>query len=402
LYRRLIVLGLMALVMAASAIWFRSNARAPEPEDLSSIEAMTYYLSTLLASGPLSWLLAVPRLVIAPFLAPDARAFAFTLGPALLVLAAHYAWVLRSEVAFEEASVAKAEKRAARLMAIRQGNWRANAETRKGQREPFRLTAAGRPEFAFLWKNLLSTHSFFTQRAALIAAAVIAAGCTWLAAYPMYRGAQTAVAGIAMMTAGFMLLLGPQMARQDLRSDLLNADILKTYPLRGWQIVLGELLAPLAIISVLLWLALLAAALSVPADGVEWLTLRVRAGIAVGLALLALPFCALQLLVQNAIAVLFPAWAQSVSNRGEHGLDVMGQRIIFLIGQALVAAIALLPAALGAFLLFFTTRWIAGTPAAAILALIAVLAILGAEVWLGVRWLGGRFERFDLSSELRP
>ena len=35
----------------------------------------------------------------------------------------------------------------------------------------------------------------------------------------------------------------PQLLRQDLRSDLLNADLLKAYPLPGWQIVLGEVLA---------------------------------------------------------------------------------------------------------------------------------------------------------------
>jgi hypothetical protein len=26
---------------------------------------------------------------------------------------------------------------------------------------------------------------------------------------------------------------------------------------------------------------------------------------------------------------------------------------------------------------------------------------LGAEVWLGIQWLGGRFEKLDISSELR-
>ncbi len=51
----------------------------------------------------------------------------------------------------------------------------------------------------------------------------------------------------------------------------------------------------------------------------------------------------MQLLVPNAAAVIFPAWMQTVSNRGEHGLDVMGQRIIFMPGQLFVTALALVP-----------------------------------------------------------
>jgi len=62
------------------------------------------------------------------------------------------------------------------------------------------------------------------------------------------------------------VLLGPQVARLDLRMDLANADILKTYPLRGWQIVLGEVLTPVAILSVVFWLELLLVFLTMPGD----------------------------------------------------------------------------------------------------------------------------------------
>jgi ABC-2 type transport system permease protein len=391
LRRRLVALSLIALVIFASIAWTWINAPTPEARDLTSFAAMFRYLSMLLTSGPLPWLLAVPKLVIAPFLAPDLRGFALALGPALLVLGAHYAWILRSEVAFEEASVAKAEKRTARLSAIQQGRWRASVESRKARREPFRLLAAGRPEIAFLWKNLLSTHSFFRPRTALVAAAVIAVGCTWLVGHPTHPAMRTMVGGIAVIAAGFMLLLGPQMARQDLCADLPNADILKTYPLRGWQIVSGELLTSVGILTAFVWLALLAAVLALPTEG-----------IAVSIAVLTPPFCALQLLVPNSVAVLFPAWTQEVSNRGEHGLDVMGQRIIFLVGQMFLTVVLVLPPSIGAAVLYFTMRWLVGALPAAVVALIAMLAILIGEVWIGVRWLGGRFERFDLSSELRP
>jgi hypothetical protein len=112
--------------------------------------------------------------------------------------------------------------------------------------------------------------------------------------------------------------------------------------------------------------------------------------------------CALQLLVPNAATVLFPAWAQGMRNRTERGIEMMGQRLIFVGGQFLVLLFALLPAALGAFALIFATQWLIGPIAAVAVAAFAVLVILVAEVWCGLWWLGERFEKFDLSSELRP
>jgi hypothetical protein len=91
-----------------------------------------------------------------------------------------------------------------------------------------------------------------------------------------------------------------------------------------------------------------------------------------------------------------------VSNHGEHGLDVLGQRLLFFAGQFVLLALGLLPALLAAAITFFVANLLAGPIVAAPLAWILVLSILGVEVWAGVRWLGERFARFDLSSELRP
>jgi ABC-2 type transport system permease protein len=198
-----------------------------------------------------------------------------------------------------------------------------------------------------------------------------------------------------------ILLIGPMLARQDLRSDLVNADILKTYPLRGWQIVLGELLAPLSILSALIWMCLLVGFLLVPGDKVAWLTPSLRDGVALGLAILAPPLVAIQLLVPNAAAVVFPAWTQSAGSRAERGIEVLGQRIIFIAGQLLITVIAMVPAALSAALVFLIAQWLVGIVAAAALAVMAVFLLLCVEAWLGVRWLGGRFEQFDVSTEMR-
>jgi hypothetical protein len=185
-----------------------------------------------------------------------------------------------------------------------------------------------------------------------------------------------------------------------LRLDLPNADVLKTYPLRGWQIVLGEWLAPVAIISVLLWLLLLVAALNLNTDE-AWLPMSLRVAAALGVALLAPFLCALMVLLLNAAAVLFPAWVR-VGGPRPGGIDVLGQGILFLGALFFVLVLALLPAVIVAGVTFFVVQWLVGFLVAGAAALIVVLVILGTEIAIGTRWLGKRFESFDLSAELRP
>ena len=62
------------------------------------------------------------------------------------------------------------------------------------------------------------------------------------------------------------LLYGPAILRHDFRQDLRVADILKLYPMPGWQVVLGEMLAPAAILAGAQWALLLLAFLLCPAS----------------------------------------------------------------------------------------------------------------------------------------
>jgi ABC-2 type transport system permease protein len=396
---------LVAVVLVATCAliaWAWRILRLPGQGDFRSLHAFSSYVVSQLHVGPLPWLLAIPRVVLAPYFAGSGQAFLLALGPALVVLVAHYFWVVYTEVSFEEASIARAEKRATRVQRVQQGDWRGQSTARKAQRAPFNLAQRGRPEVAFLWKNLLSTSAFYRPRVAIAVVAIIVAGSEWLVHQPGLEGPRFA----AMAACGFLvvatLLLGPMTARQDLRADLPNSDILKTYPLHGWQVVIGELLTPLTILTVSAWIYLLAVFLLFPGERFAWFTLAHRSGLALGVAVLAPPFIAIQCLVPNAAAVVFPAWAQLARDRTERGIEVMGQRIILVAGQLLVTAIAVVPAAIGAALVFLLTQWLLGIAAGAALAVVAVFMLLGVEFWLGIRWLGTRFEQFDLSAELRP
>lgn len=399
--RRIIVIGIACAVVIALGAWIAFTIRLPLAYDLADPRALASYAAAQLHAGPLPYLLAIPELMVRPYLATSIGTFLLALIPAVIVLLVNYFWVIRTEVSFEEASLARAEKRA-RMRTTQQVDWRGQPGTRKARRAPFALRSVGRPEVAFLWKNLLSTSAFFRPKVALILALAIAVFAVWPAQTELL--APFRIFGLTVSTTSLVLavLLGPQIARQDIRSDLQNTDLLKTYPLRGWQIVMGELLTPLAILSTVVWLCLLATGLLLPPEKFAALTPSMRAAAALGLAVLVPPFLTIQLLVPNAAAIFFPAWTQTAGNRSERGIEVLGQRIIFIAGQLLITTFALIPAALSAALIFFVGQWLFGFIAAAALAVAAVFVLLALEAWLGVRWLGHQFEKFDLSAELRP
>ncbi len=399
--RRWGLLGAIALVVVAAGLAEWHGLHAPGAGDLASLATIAHYLAPLLTQGPLGWVLWPARLMVGPFLAPDAAGFLRALGPALLLLAVHYVWVLRAETPFEEASLAQAEKRGARIAAVRSGGLAALRAPTKGRRDPFRLApGGGRPELAFWWKNLLSTRPYFNLRVFGGLAAFIVLGCHWLGRQPDFQEALPAIAMMAAGFAGYVLLFGPSFARQDLRGDLGQVDLMKTYPLPGWQIVLGEMLTPVSILTGVLWLTLLAGAMAFP-DGYAGFTPGVRAVVVVAVAVVIPPLCLLQLLVPNAATLVFPSWAPGPRPRGAGGIDMMGQRLIFVIGQLLVVGLAMLPAGLVALGIVVGIGLLLGPIPAVVLATGAVLLILAAELWLGLKWLGRRFEQLDVSADLQ-
>jgi len=128
------------------------------------------------------------------------------------------------------------------------------------------------------------------------------------------------------------------------------ADILKMYPMRGWQIVLGELLAPTAILTGIQWFLLIIGTVLL-SQSHEFMELSLILGIAFGAALI-LPILDLLILqIPNGAVLLFPAWFQT-SRTGAHGIEATGQRLISIFGQVLALIVALIPTA-GVFTGFF-------------------------------------------------
>lgn len=400
--RRALAFAVVAVIVGVTLARLPANGRVPAMTEEIDLRPVTSWAILLTNTAPLGWLLWPFKLVLGPFLALDTRAFLFALGPAVAVVTLHYLWVVHSAVAFEDASIDYAQKRGARIAAWRSGQRRLSSTPTRARPAPFPLPGRGRPEFAFLWKNLLSTWQYFNLRALLITAAVIVGAGIWLNLHPLWRGLLPGFGWPALMFAAYTLIVGPQFARQDIRSDLEHADVLKTYPLTGWQIVLGELLTPAVILTSILWLALLTLALTFHplAPRLSWLTPELRIAAGLGVATIVPPLVMLQLLVPNAAALLFPGWFHFSRTRGG-GPEVIGQRMIFFFAQLLTMALALLtPFGLAALLIFILQAFI-GPAIAVSVAAVVVIATLVGEVWCGVWLLGERFEKFDLSAELR-
>src|SRR5262249_48988633 len=137
---------------------------------------------------------------------------------------------------------------------------------------------------------------------ALIAAAiwVAFAGSSRPGMIPAIIGG--ASAGIALFTA----IMGPVVMRDDLRNDLLYLDLIKSYPVPGWSVVLGEVLAPAAILACAEWFLLFLTLSFLPDVGNFDLSRYHRAMLGISAALLLPCFSLLGLLIQNAAALLMP------------------------------------------------------------------------------------------------
>jgi len=169
------------------------------------------------------------------------------------------------------------------------------------------------------------------------------------------------------------------------------------YPMASWQVVLGEVLAPAAIMAGAQWLLLMVAAVffnRLPNGTEVAVSVRVGFGLAAALVLPLVDFIAL--LLPNAAALIFPAWVQLGKN-SPRGMETMGQQIILMAGQVLVLALTLLPAALVFAVGYFVGNYFLGMAVAVVLGALWATVVLGAEAALGVVLLGKAFRRFDWS-----
>ena len=254
---------------------------------------------------------------------------------------------------------------------------------------------------ALLWKNLISAGQFVTARVWILLVWVIVFSAGILRTNVIRGGGvQTGILFFAWMLIAMSLFSGPQMLRNDLRQDLPVADVLKMFPMPGWQIVLGEVLTPAAMLAGAQWLLILFGVIFFPHQFEKYeVPLSLRLSVAMSAAAV-LPFVdLLALLIPNASVLFFPAWFQ-LGKDGPRGFETMGQQLILMFGQLLVLLLGLAPAG-GAFTLLLLGGSFVHWPLLGLmLGACAAAMILAIEASIGIKLLGGVFERFDVSGEV--
>jgi hypothetical protein len=398
--RRLVIFALVLIAGSGVAWWTMREMPQLTITDVKNVASFQDYVRQAMLSGPLPYLLYPFRLAVRPYLAPDWFAFLKALLPALALMALHYVWVIRADVAFEEASVEASKKLADKIAAMRAGRMGATGKQIKRRRPPFKLHPIGPPFLALLWKNLISAGKVFTARMWIIVALSLILIMT---SSGVFSSSETRpwlmIVGIMSASfAGWAALFGPQIMRQDFRQDLPQADLLKGYPMPGWQIAFGELLAPAVILTGLQWLLLIVAvtcAMSVREVDVPTGQLLAIAG---GVAMLLPCLNLISLIIPNAAVLQFSSWFQTGKDAPQ-GIEATGQRLIFFFGQMLAFLVTLAPAA-GVFVgIYFVVGFATNFELAMLLAAAATTLVLAVEVGLGVMLLGWLFNRFDLTAE---
>jgi hypothetical protein len=387
--RRLVSLAIV-LALALAAIWAVAEAL---PALRAGWQAgLRPWLAALaaLAEGPIAGVALAPfRLAVRPLVARSPDEWLRAILPALLLLGAHFVWVLRADAAFEESAAEAAFARARARSDRRQPPAPRSA---RGRLPLPPLAPSGAPAVALAWKNTIAALRSPRTAAVLVFYGGGALLAGWLATLGD-AGPAEAVGWLATMWSGFLLVAGPQWVRNDLRGDLLKLDLLRSYPLRGSAVVLAETASSALVLTgmqlgllLIGWLAFLADPADVPALGE-------RSALLVIAALLLPVVNMLGMLIHNGAAILLPGWIHLGSGRPT-GVEALGQNMLVLIGFAALLGLALVPpvaAAAGLYLWLEpgVGRW-ALLPAVA-----AAVAVAAGEGWLMVRRLGAAFERLD-------
>lgn len=358
------------------------------------------------AAGPLDGLQAFrrvldrpwPRLVLLPFrllfrplTARGLDEWWKAIGPAAGILLVHYAWVLRSDAAFEEAALEASARRARRLEASRSGGVAQAGET-GARRAWFRLAPSGWPAGAIIWKNLTAVTRRLRPSLAILLL-VLGFVIVLPGAIDSDATAAQLFGTAALIWAVVLVVFGPQWVRNDLRLDLRRLDLLRSYPLTGRTIIVAEVISSALVLTGLELALLLAGYLGFLGETDVALSPLDRTALLMAVALV-LPFINLLTQgLQNAGAVLYPEWVKLDRRPGIEGL---GQNMLTRLISLLLLAVALLaPVALGGGLWFLLRDrfglW-AVLPGATVVA-----AGVGLEAFLLLDWLGTLFQRMDPS-----
>ncbi len=368
-------------------------------------EQVTAWLGTL-GESPAGWALLPIRLLVRPFFAEGPAEFALRAAGLAAMVALLCAWVLRTDVAFEEAAAAQAETLARRIEDAKKGRITSPDPGKAARRNPFPLSPSGIPETAFIWKSVAELVRGLSPRLLIFLFTGAAIAIPIALGEVRTRGdvgevILAAAAACMAMLAGLLVLLGPAMVGVNLRHDMERVEILKTFPLSGSRLVrcsLAGTLAPVAAFQAVLVLGAVLLFPSLPKAEIPpaWRLAAAVLGIA------GLPaITAISAAVDAALVLYFPSWVKPGQPVAQGGMEGMGYGMLSGIVKMAALLVGLLPALPGILLGVLGAK-VAGPlygPALAIAGGLLGAALVFGEVWLLTLLLGRRFERFDPAEE---
>jgi hypothetical protein len=378
---------LSAVVIVATSVvfyWPSLSTVSSAAEFFAEIERISNTWIVWLVLWPFMALMQLP-------LSGSGPAFFAALPVGLAAFFANYLWVLRSDVAFEETAARDAEQQVAR----RRSGGRYVSSLARRRAPPFQLAPRGRPEIALLWKNLI------------LSSRVARWGVFWrvvpivlLGAFTVSHAARTladALATVCALGAVGVTLIGPQILRNDLRQDLAQIATLKQWPITGGAIVRGEVLAPTVLLSAIVWIfVILALLLSTRVTFEMHLAIAERVAWAVAAMFLSTGIMLVEIVAQNVLAILFPAW-MDLGATSSRGMEVMGQRVLIAGGLIVTVGLSLFPAILVGLVVGGVVRMLTGVDTVVVSAAAASLTLVG-ESALVVTALGRVVDRMDASA----
>ncbi|MEO8622301.1 MAG: putative ABC exporter domain-containing protein [bacterium] len=342
------------------------------------------------STGPLNWVLYPFRVAVAPMFTHATAAWLNAVGTALVLLALHVVWVLRSDSAFEEAAADASAYLAKRRQHLRTRGATGGVDPKKARRT-IALSPTGAPEIALVWKNYLWLIRTGQIRVIFLLPG-IALTCALAFAGRSEMAEVVVVAGCAVI-AFFTLLFGPMTMRNDLRAELLHLPLLKSMPLKGRQIMLAAVASSASPIALMQLLTLTAAMIALSFIPKNPLPLDARVGLFVAAPVFLLGLNFANFTIHNGMALLFPAWVRLGAGEGNAGVEVMGQMMLTLIITLVLLATLCIVPAIAAGSIYLAMHWpqffaVAG---AGIVAGIA----FGVEAYLLISALGGSLDRLE-------
>jgi hypothetical protein len=270
-------------------------------------------------------------------------------------------------------------------------------------RVPWQLAPTGPAWKALVWKNIISLGRLPRRLAIRLVVFVILIAAllgSFVATEGHAPNIPTRLGFVLLGLLFYVSLLAPSLVRVDLRIDIPHFDVLKAMPLRGRSLIFGEIMGTVFVLWLVQAAGCLVAAILITREGEQMFPWSDKAPalVAALCVFFALDFAIVT--IENLVALWLPGFVRL--GRGVRaGFDHMGQNLLgALVRMLALGLLFLLPAVVGGALGALAHALGVQPMTSVTLGAVVFTALLCGENWLLIYLSEGRYERFDVTSEI--